>query len=168
MTWVATAGQSLQTVFILTAIVLGIVSLVIIIILAQQITKPLTNLSATTQKVAQGNLDVEASLEGTLETKTLANNFNNLVKQVKESLQKQQALADEQRQEKEQLETAIYTLIDEVSDATEGDLTVRANLDSMELSTVADLFNAIIDNLQDIAIEAKQSTSQVGSSLKAK
>ena len=36
----------------------------------------------------------------------------------------------------------------------------------MELSTVADLFNAIIDNLQEIAIEAKQSSSQVGSSLK--
>jgi methyl-accepting chemotaxis protein PixJ len=37
----------------------------------------------------------------------------------------------------------------------------------MEISTVADLFNAIIGNLQDIAIEAKQSTRQVGSSLKA-
>ncbi|MGF1541289.1 MAG: methyl-accepting chemotaxis protein, partial [Pleurocapsa sp.] len=74
--------------------------------------------------------------------------------------------AEQQRQEKEQLEAAIYTLIDEVSDATEGDLTVRANLDSLELSTVADLFNAIINNLQEIAVEAKQSTTQVGSSLK--
>ena len=36
----------------------------------------------------------------------------------------------------------------------------------MELSTVADLFNAIISNLQDIAIEAKQSSNQVGFSLK--
>ena len=75
-------------------------------------------------------------------------------------------VAEQQRREKEQLEAAIYTLIDEVSDATEGDLTVRANLDSMELSTVADLFNAIIDNLEEIAVEAKQSTTQVGSSLK--
>ncbi|GAB4524731.1 MAG: hypothetical protein Tsb0014_03460 [Pleurocapsa sp.] len=85
--------------------------------------------------------------------------LNELNKSLEENAQKQ-------REEKEQLETAIYTLIDEVSDATEGDLTVRANLDSMELSTVADLFNAIIDNLQEIAIEAKQSTGQVGSSLK--
>ena len=45
-------------------------------------------------------------------------------------------------------------------------MTVRANLQSLELSTVADLFNAIIDNLQQIALETKQSTSQVGSSLK--
>ena len=53
-----------------------------------------------------------------------------------------------------------------LADATDGDLTVRANLDSMELSTIADLFNAIITNLQDIAIEAKQSSNQVGFSLK--
>ncbi len=38
--------------------------------------------------------------------------------------------ADEQRQEKEKLEAAIYTLLDEVGDATDGDLTVRANLDN--------------------------------------
>jgi twitching motility protein PilJ len=127
---------------------------------------PLTNLSETTQRLASGNLDVTASIEGTLETRTLADNFNQLVERVKNLLQAQKNLAEQQRQEKEQLEAAIYTLIDEVSDATEGDLTVRANLDSLELSTVADLFNAIITNLQEIAVEAKHSTNQVGSSLK--
>ena len=163
---VASAGRNLLFVFSVTGLVLGAVALGLILLLAQQLSRPLTNLSDKTQQVAQGNLDVKADLEGTLETRTLADNFNKLVSQVKELLQQQKAVADEQRQEKEQLETAIYTLIDEVSDATEGDLTVRANLDSMELSTVADLFNAIIDNLEEIAVEAKQSTSQVGSSLK--
>ncbi|MDJ0574046.1 MAG: methyl-accepting chemotaxis protein [Xenococcaceae cyanobacterium MO_234.B1] len=177
---VSTEGRSLVTVFTVTAIVLGVASIGLIIFLAEQITKPLSNLSATTQEIAKGNLDIEASLEGTLETRTLANNFNNLIKQVKESLEKQQeslekqqeslekqqALAEEQRQQKEQLEKAIHTLIEEVSDATEGDLTVRASLDSLEMSTVADLFNAIIDSLQEIAIEAKKSNSQVGSALK--
>ncbi len=177
---VPTEGRSLVTVFTVTAIVLGVASIGLIIFLAEQITKPLSNLSATTQEIAKGNLDIEASLEGTLETRTLANNFNNLIKQVKESLEKQQeslekqqeslekqqALAEEQRQQKEQLEKAIHTLIEEVSDATEGDLTVRASLDSLEMSTVADLFNAIIDSLQEIAIEAKKSNSQVGSALK--
>lgn len=84
---------------------------------------------------------------------------------VRDSVSSAESLAEKQRQEKEKLEKAIYTLIEEVADATDGDLTVRANLDSEELSTVADLFNAIIDNLQEIAIEAKDSTSQVGSAL---
>ena len=165
---IAAAGRNLLTVFALTAIILGCASLVLIMLLARQLSKPLTELSEKTQQVAEGNLDVQAELQGTVETMTLAYSFNSLVKQVKELLatQKEQVLADEQRQQKEKLEQDIYGLIDEVSNALEGDLTVRASLDSMELSTVADIFNAIIDNLQEIAIEAKQSTSQVGASLK--
>ncbi|ELS03838.1 methyl-accepting chemotaxis protein [Xenococcus sp. PCC 7305] len=166
---IAAAGRNLLTVFALTAIILGSASLFLIILLARQLSKPLTELSEKTQQVAEGNLDVQAELQGTIETMTLAYSFNSLVKQVKDLLenQKEQVVADEQRQQKEKLEQDIYGLIDEVSDALEGDLTVRASLDSMELSTVADIFNAIIDNLQEIAIEAKQSTGQVGSSLKA-
>ncbi|MDJ0680096.1 MAG: methyl-accepting chemotaxis protein [Xenococcaceae cyanobacterium MO_167.B52] len=162
---VPTTAQSLVLVFGLTAIVLGMVSISLILLLAKQLAEPLSNLSATTQEMAKGNLELEASLEGTLETHTLADNFNNLIKQIKESLQKQKALTNEQRRAKEQLEKAIYILINEVSAATEGDLTVRASLQSLEMSTVADLFNAIIDSLKEIAIETKQSTSQVGNSL---
>ena len=163
---IATMGQSLVTVFALTAIILGIASLGLIILLAQQLSRPLTNLSEKTKQVAAGNLDITANLEGTLETRILAHNFNQLVGRVKNLLQQQTNISEQQRQEKEQLEAAIYQLIEEVSDATEGDLTVRASLDSLEMSTIADLFNAIIDNLQEIAIETKQSTRQVGSSLK--
>ena len=158
-------GRDLFKAFALITIILTIISVIVIIRLARQLSLPLIELSETTQQLATGNLELQAKVKGTFETKTLANNFNNLVSQVKESLQIQKNLTEEQRQEKEQLELAIYTLIDEIGDATDGDLTVRANLDSLELSTVADLFNAIIDNLQEIAVEAKQSSSQVGSSL---
>ena len=158
--------RSTLIVFIITAAILGVVSTALIVLLARQVSQPIANLSNTTQQAAAGNLDIKAAPEGTLETRTLADNFNYLVTQIKASLQQQKASAEEQRQAKEQLELAIYTLIDEVSGATDGDLTVRANLDSLELSTVADLFNAIIDNLQEIAIEARQSTGQVGSALK--
>lgn len=163
---IAQEGKSILVVYALTAIILSLISIGVILLLARQITQPLINLSATTQKVSTGNLDVTANLEGTLETQILADNFNTLVKQVNESINTQKILAEGQRQEKEKLEQAIYTLLDEVSDATDGDLTVRANLDSLELSTVADLFNAIIQNLQEIAIETKQSSEKVGGSLK--
>lgn len=162
----AAVTQELLTVFALTALILGAVSLAIILLLAQQLSRPLTDLSDKTQEVAKGNLDVIAKIEGTRESRSLASNFNLLISQVKNLLKEQTNIAEQQRIEKEQLELAIYTLIEEISDATEGDLTVRANLDSLELSTVADLFNAIIGNLQDIAIEAKESSGQVGNSLK--
>ena len=163
---VAAEAKKLLIAFIVATVALGSISVGSIVLLAQQIARPLTRLSTTAQKVAAGNLAIEAELEGTLETRTLASNFNTLVKKVKESLESQKTAVEQQRLEKEKLEVAIYTLLDEVADATDGDLTVRANLDSMEMSTVADLFNAIITNLQDIAIEAKRSSNQVGSYLK--
>jgi methyl-accepting chemotaxis protein PixJ len=73
-------------------------------------------------------------------------------------------VAEEQRQQKDKLEQEIYQLLDDVGNAVDGDLTVRASLESMEMSTVADLFNAMIENLKDIAIRVKQSSSQVSSS----
>lgn len=157
--------RQLLLVSALTVVLLGTASIALIVWLAQRIANPITDLSATTQAAAEGNLDVKADIKGSRETQVLADNFNYLVAQTKASLSEQQALTEEQRQKNEQLELAIYTLLDEVSEATEGDLTVRANLDSMELSTVADLFNAIIGNLHDIATEAQNSTNQVGSSL---
>ena len=82
------------------------------------------------------------------------------------SLEEQKELKEQQELQKQELETAIYALIEEIADAADGDLTVRASLDSLELSTVADLFNSVIENLQDIAIEARESSGQVGFALK--
>ena len=127
---------------------------------------PLINAVKAVKKIGSGELDTRLAVNRQDELGELNANINLMAQQIQNLLQKQKNVAEQQRQEKQQLEKAIYTLIAEVSDATEGDLTVRASLDSMELSTVADLFNAIIDNLQEIAIEAKDSTSQVGDSLK--
>ena len=152
----------------------GVVLIVVstILILApsdKSISRPLRRLTKFASQVADGKSGIRLDDVATNrrdEIGILSQNLNEMAKNVDSNLEAKKLEAEEQRQEKEQLEMAIYTLLDEVGDATDGDLTVRANLDSMELSTVADLFNAIIGNLQDIAIEAKQSSNQVGSSLK--
>ena len=133
--------------------------------IADRATNPIIDAAVGVKKIGQGELNTRLPVNSKDELGELNSNINLMTEQIQNSLQEQKALAEEQRQEKEQLELAIYTLIDEIGDATDGDLTVRANLDNLELSTVADLFNAIINNLQEIAIEAKNSSSQVGSSL---
>lgn len=133
--------------------------------IADRATNPIIDAATGVKKIGMGELDTRLPVKSRDELGELNVNINLMTEQIQNSLQEQKDLAARQRQEKEQLELAIYTLIDEISGATDGDLTVRANLDSLELSTVADLFNAIIDNLQEIAIEAKESSSQVGSSL---
>lgn len=146
----------------LTAIVVATLATYI----ANRSTMPLIEALEAIKQIGQGNLDTHIAVKGNNEFAQLGSDINSMAKRMNVILKQQTHLAQEQRQEKEQLEAAIYTLLDEVGEATDGDLTVRANLDSMELSTVADLFNAIITNLQDIAIETKQSSSQVGSYLK--
>ncbi|MEM8828019.1 MAG: methyl-accepting chemotaxis protein [Cyanobacteria bacterium P01_G01_bin.19] len=134
--------------------------------IAQRAVIPLVEAANALEKIRQGNLDTRLSKESKDELGMLNNQINSIAAQIKTAQEDQKNIAQRYSKEKDQLELAIQTLLDEVSEATNGDLTVRANLDSMELSTVADLFNAIIDSLQDIAIETKQSSTQVGVSLK--
>ena len=133
--------------------------------IANRTAQPIAELTDVSLKVAQGDLNNRVQIDRDDEIGVLANSFNAMAQQLQGSIADIEAQVEEQQQQREQLETAITTLIDEVIDASDGDLTVRAKLNSIELSTVADLFNAVIDNLQEIAIEAKQSSNQVASSL---
>ncbi|MGB7417302.1 MAG: methyl-accepting chemotaxis protein [Thermosynechococcaceae cyanobacterium] len=148
-------------------VVLIIVTTILVFSPDRSISRPLRKLAKFASEISQGESGMR--LEETDrqdEIGVLSQNLNEMAANIDANLESKKLEAEEQRREKEKLEGAIATLIDEVYDATEGDLTVRANLESMELSTVADVFNAIIDNLQEIAIEAKDSTSLVGSSLR--
>ena len=157
----------LRTIFIIgTDNTTAILVAAIATYLANRALKPLIDAVTAVKKIGSGELDTRLTVTRQDELGDLNSNINLMAQQIQNSLQEQRNIAQLQNQQKEQLEQAIVTLLDEVCDATEGDLTVRANLNSLELSTVADLFNAIITNLQDIAIEAKQSTTQVENSLK--
>lgn len=162
---ISQVGGQLIIIFATIAIFLGFLAVGNIILLAQTLSQPLTNLTNKAQQVARGDLNTQAIPEGTQESRTLADNFNALVTRVKELIKEQEAIALEQRQEKEKLELGIFNLLDELQYAVDGDLTVRASLDSMEMSTVADLCNAILDSLQDIAVQVKESSRQVATSL---
>jgi methyl-accepting chemotaxis protein PixJ len=73
--------------------------------------------------------------------------------------------AAEQKKQREDLESAVVGLMEALEPAAEGDLTVRAQLTDGDVGIIADLFNAIIENLKDIALQVKSSAGQVSSSL---
>lgn len=159
------AGNQLTFIFGSLTFFLAILAVASVILLAQNFSEPLINLTNKAKQVAQGDLEVEADLEGTEENRILAYNFNSLVQRVKELIQEQETIANEQKEEKEKLEMGIYQLLDDLQGAMDGDLTVRASLSSMEMSTVADLCNAILDSLQDIASQVQKTSNQVISAL---
>ena len=159
------AGRNLLFIFAATALILGATVVVLLQVFARQLSAPLQILTATSQKASAGNLDTRATLEGTRETKILGQSFNNLLDQIQSLINQQKQLTEEQREERETLENEITELMEEVGDAADGDLSVRAKLIPGDVGVVADLFNAIIENLRDIAVNVKQSTGDVSQSL---
>jgi methyl-accepting chemotaxis protein len=89
------AGSSLINLFGLTEIILLIIVTAIILLVANNLSRPLGQLSAIAEKVAQGNLDVEAQPIGTTETQTLAETFNKLIIRVRTLLTTQETATRE-------------------------------------------------------------------------
>jgi len=96
-TTIAAAGQDLNRVFAITGAILAVVAAAAALLLARQLSQPLTQLSAAAQKVAAGDLDVRAAATGTAETQTLAGSFNNLVVRVQGLLNAQQKKSERDR-----------------------------------------------------------------------
>lgn len=76
-----------------------------------------------------------------------------------------ETLAEERRQKQEALQMQLVELLSDVEGASDGDLTVRANVTAGEIGTVADFFNAIVESLRQIVTKVKQSAEQVNASL---
>jgi methyl-accepting chemotaxis protein PixJ len=159
------ASQDLLKLFAGVSLLLSLVASGIVILLARQLAKPLVNLTETAQKVTGGDLSIRAKLEGTSETQTLGQGLNRLLDQVQTLLVEQQTAAQTQRQQREDLEQDVVQLMEDIGDAAEGDLTVRAQLSPGDVGIVADLFNSIVENLRDTAFQVKGASGQVEISL---
>jgi methyl-accepting chemotaxis protein len=162
--------RNLQKITLTGYAVGGGILLVVIAILAlapdRSISRPIRRLTQFANQIASGQSGVRLEEQDRNdEVGVLTRNLNQMAQNIDANLEARQQEAEQQRQKREALEVEIFNLVSEVEGATQGDLTVRASLNSLELSTVADLFNAVIDSLRDIAVEVKQSTSQVSVSL---
>ncbi len=162
---VEASGQELLAVFSGTSLLLSLVGIGFVLLLAKQLAKPLVELTKTAEAVADGKLDLRVEEQGTIETRTLGQALNRLLDQVQGLLKQQEDRAVEQSRQREELEQDVMQLMEDVGDASEGDLTVRAQLSAGDVGIVADLFNSIIENLRDTAMQVKGSAGQVSMSL---
>ncbi|NET31404.1 MAG: GAF domain-containing protein [Cyanothece sp. SIO1E1] len=76
-----------------------------------------------------------------------------------------EATSEEQRQLKEELQLQLINLLGHVEGAATGDLTVRAEVSTGEIGTVADFFNSIIESLRQIVTQVQHSATQVNSAI---
>ncbi|MBR8837025.1 MAG: GAF domain-containing protein [Stigonema ocellatum SAG 48.90 = DSM 106950] len=86
-------------------------------------------------------------------------------------LQKAKAVAEtsskDERLQKEAIQMQLLELLSEVEGAAKGDLTVRAEVTAGEIGTVADFFNAIVENLRDIVTQVKEAATKVNQAIGA-
>ncbi len=88
-----------------------------------------------------------------------------LFEQTEQARSKAETLSEEQKSQKEALQMQLLDLLSDVEAASDGNLTVRADVSAGEIGIVADFFNAIIENLRSIVTQVKTSAAQVNSSI---
>jgi methyl-accepting chemotaxis protein PixJ len=70
-----------------------------------------------------------------------------------------------ERQQKEKLQLQLQELLVQIEGASRGDLTVRAEVTSGEIGTVADFFNSIVESLREIVTQVKLTATQVNQAI---
>lgn len=81
-------------------------------------------------------------------------------------LEQKEKISQEQSQQKEIFQHQLVQLLNDIEGAASGDLTVRAEVSSGEIGTVADFFNSIVESLRTIVLQVKLTAVQVNNSLK--
>ncbi|MGB3692767.1 MAG: methyl-accepting chemotaxis protein [Spirulinaceae cyanobacterium] len=128
---------------------------------AKQIKRATNDLQGQFDSVCQGNLNAKATVYTEDEFGRLAAGFNQMARVILTTTSEAQRKADEQEQQKEDLQRQVIRLLDDVEGAARGDLTVQAEVTADVLGAVADAFNLTIQNLREIVQQVKQAARQV-------
>ncbi|MEO1148749.1 MAG: methyl-accepting chemotaxis protein [Cyanobacteria bacterium J06638_22] len=184
------AARNLALLFGSLVPILGAAAIGVVIFLARRLSQPLGELAYAASQVAEGDLDIQAEVQGTVENQTLAQTFNNLVIRVKDLLTRQEEAAKEQlaiqmeaarqqeehakeqQEAKEFLQNRALELLMEVGPLRQGDLSIRAKVTEDEIGTIADSYNATINSLkrlvtqvQDVSVRVAQAAEDNQESL---
>lgn len=83
------------------------------------------------------------------------------LQQNQEARRMAEALSEEQRRQREQLQQQVLALIHDVEAVSQGDLTVRATITEDEIGKIANFLNLTIFNLQTLVTQVKDASAQV-------
>ena len=164
--WTLLAGS------LLAAILISAIA----VVLAERATRPIIDSADAVNAIGQGNLEARVRVAGDDELAQLGDNINQMAEQIQtlileqdyaaqQELERQTETAETQRKQNEALQSDLLKLLTDVEAASDGDLTVRANVDASEIGIVGDFFNSIIENLRDIVARVQIASAQVNDSV---
>lgn len=124
--------------------------------LARALAKPVTDLTASVEKIAAGDLTARAEITTHDEIGQLAEAFNGMVGYMVEASGKKAVEAESKK-----LQDGITSLLMTVADASDGDLTVRAKVTEGSLGNLADALNLLFENLGQLIADVQKTANQV-------
>lgn len=173
----AVSRQLLNTVLVGAGITVLLVAMIATLV-ATRTTLPILQISDSVKRLGKGDFSTRINTRGNDEIAQLGANINRMASQIQtllikqeESVQRQISAqaqverAEEERQRNEVLQRELVQLLNEMEEASNGNLTVRTELTAGEIGIIGDVFNAIIENLRSIVIQVKEATGQVNVSI---
>lgn len=125
-------------------------------LIARSIVTQADNLTATIQEIDKGNFDARATAMSEDELGQFATALNGMMDRTLSFVRTED--------ERDDLQNAIFGMLEELTQLAEGDLTVTATVDDSMLGAVADSFNFMIEQLREIIGNVQNATEEVSSS----
>ena len=135
--------------------ILALCSFLISLRLSRSISQPIDNLAQTAERIAQGDNTARATVASGDEIGQLAGSFNLMVDA--------RVKAKEDTDDYKRLQEGIRQLLRVTSDASDGDLTVRATVTEGALGNVGDAVNLMLENVGDLLKEVLGAANRVAS-----
>ncbi len=152
----------LSTTTIATIILLGLIFIMIAgIMLYNSIAKPIEHLTNVVNELSSGNDDVRSRLVGKDELTQLGDTINLMVDE-------RTALESKVAQDNEAINHSVFSLLEAVSDLSDRDLTVRAQVTEDATGPLADAINQlaedtteVLDKVKNISLSVEQTSDSV-------
>ncbi len=141
-----------------TTIMLLVVAFIAIVMISlavsKGITQPIGHIMQVIKKVDQGDYGARTPVTSKDELGVMASSFNNMIATTG-------TLMQTSREDHDHLQESIMTLLDEISELADGDLTMRTTVREDATGTLADSLNMMLEELSEAFGKIKQSSEQV-------
>jgi methyl-accepting chemotaxis protein len=121
------------------------------------ITQPLRQLANLTRRIRQGDTEARAPVSGRDEISMVAASMNSMLDNIVRLIQEAEGQRD-------RMQFQVEKLIHEVSGVGEGDLSIQAEVTSDALGVLADSFNYMVEELNNLIVRVKTVAQEVGPS----
>ncbi len=150
-TYAAAANNIIN--FIAIVVIVAILLVILLaFVFARLLTIPVRRISRVLTNIGMGDFDARVQVNSADELGRLGESLNAMFDNTLTLIQT--------REEKEELQDRITTLLNEISTVAEGDLTVQAEVTADITGAIADSFNLMIEELRRVILNIQQSTGQ--------